>query len=59
MRRTAGEPRGVSDAIIHKAAEVRLGEIWDYTVEEWGEEQADVAARMTPSLVKVVGRNGD
>jgi toxin ParE1/3/4 len=27
--------------IIHKAAELRLGQIWDYTVEKWGEEQAD------------------
>ena len=27
--------------IIHKAAELRLGQIWDYTVEKWGEEQSD------------------
>lgn len=27
--------------LIHKAAHTRLGEIWDYTVEKWGEEQAD------------------
>ena len=27
--------------IIHKAAELRLGQFWDYTVEKWGEEQAD------------------
>lgn len=27
--------------VIHRAAEIRLGEIWDYTVEKWGEEQAD------------------
>ena len=27
--------------IIYKAAQIRLGEIWDYTFEHWGEEQAD------------------
>ena len=27
--------------IIYKEAQIRLGEIWDYTLEHWGEEQAD------------------
>lgn len=25
--------------IIHKAAELRLGQIWDYTVEKWGKSR--------------------
>jgi len=28
-------------AMIFKAAEIRLAEIWDYTCDTWGEEQAD------------------
>jgi toxin ParE1/3/4 len=27
--------------LIYRAAQIRLAEIWDYTVEKWGEEQAD------------------
>jgi toxin ParE1/3/4 len=27
--------------VIYKAARQRLGEIWDYTVEKWDEEEAD------------------
>jgi plasmid stabilization system protein ParE len=27
--------------LVHKPAEIRLAEIWDYTLEKWGEEQAD------------------
>jgi toxin ParE1/3/4 len=35
----------MSDVVIHKAAAIRLGEIWDYTVGEWGEAQADAYLR--------------
>jgi toxin ParE1/3/4 len=42
----------VSDAIIHKAAEVRLGEIWDYTMEKWGEEQADLYLRKLAACIQ-------
>lgn len=27
--------------LVFKPAQIRLAEIWDYTLEKWGEEQAD------------------
>ena len=27
--------------VIYRSAQIRLHEIWDYTFEKWGEEQAD------------------
>jgi toxin ParE1/3/4 len=27
--------------LVYKPAQIRLAEIWDYTLEKWGEEQAD------------------
>ena len=31
----------MSKPLIHKAAQIRLGEIWDYTAKKWGGDQAD------------------
>lgn len=31
----------MSDPLIYRSAQIRLTEIWDYTLEKWGEDQAD------------------
>lgn len=38
-------------AVIHRAAQRRLDEIWDYTVETWGEEQADEYLRKLAACI--------
>lgn len=38
--------------IIYKTAEVRLGQIWDYTIEKWGEEQADLYLRKLDACIQ-------
>lgn len=38
--------------IIFKAAELRLGQIWDYTTETWGEEQADLYLRKLGACIE-------
>ncbi len=41
----------MNPAIIYKAAQARLGEIWDYTVEKWGGEQADTYLRKLAACI--------
>ena len=40
------------DVIIFKAAGLRLGQIWDYTAERWGEEQADLYLRKLGACIE-------
>lgn len=47
-KRFSGKPRPSEDLVpakIFAAAESRLIEIWDYTLENWGEDQADTYVR--------------
>lgn len=39
-------------AIIHEAAKLRLGQIWEYTNEKWGEEQADLYLRKLGAFIQ-------
>ena len=44
-------------AKIYPAAESRLIEIWDYTLEKWGEKQADAYVRGLVGAIHSLGRN--
>ncbi len=41
--------------LVHKAARIRLAEIWDYTFGIWGEEQADRYLRGLATCVDGLG----
>ena len=43
--------------VIHKSAARRMGEIWDYTVEKWGEEQADRYLRTMAACIQALPDN--
>lgn len=40
--------------IFHRAAALRLDQIWDYTVEKWGEEQADSYLRKLGACIQAL-----
>ena len=42
----------MSEPLIYRAAQIRLAEIWDYTLEKWGEEQADLYLRELGSSIR-------
>jgi len=44
-------------AKIYAAAEARLIEIWDYTLEKWGEKQADAYVRGLVAAIHSLGGN--
>jgi toxin ParE1/3/4 len=44
----------MTNPVIYKAAHLRLGEIWDYTVEKWGEEQADTYLRALAAAIRSI-----
>ena len=44
-------------AKIFAAAESRLIEIWDYTLEKWGEKQADAYVRKLVTAIHSLGGN--
>ena len=47
----------MSEPLIYRAAQMRLAEIWDYTLEQWGEEQADLYLReLGASIRKIASR---
>ena len=40
--------------VIYKATYLRLGDIWDYTVAMWGEEQADTYLRSLTASIQSI-----
>lgn len=40
--------------VIYKTAQLRLGEIWDYTAEKWEEEQADLYVRALGASIQSI-----
>jgi toxin ParE1/3/4 len=40
--------------VIYKAAQLRLGKIWDHTAEKWGEEQADLYVRALGASIQAI-----
>ena len=44
----------MTNPVIYKAAHLRLGEIWDYTAQKWGEEQADTYVRALGASIQSI-----
>lgn len=44
----------MNEPLIYRAAQVRLAEIWDYTLEKWGEEQADLYLREISAGIRAI-----
>lgn len=42
----------MSEPLIYRAAQIRLAEIWDYTLDKWGEEQADLYLRELSASIR-------
>jgi toxin ParE1/3/4 len=47
----------VSRYVFSPRAEADLGEIWDFTVKTWGEEQAENYIRLLVSAIETVAQN--